>query len=182
MKRLVFQVFPSIDFWCTLSSPVSSCVHFFRFRAVSDHYGAKEDRPSQATPLQFHIPGDTSPSRRSASFHLSGGRSTLSDLECVLQFYYPDSRLAGCSPDPRSGLGHPRVLRQPTIQGRHHSICPGRWVDFGAWAINRFYQLWKDDSEEYQALFVATDFEGLMQDRARVCGGATRRQASSPHF
>ena len=58
----------------------------------------------------------------------------------------------------------------------------GRWVNFGAWAINRFYQLWKDDSEEYQALFVATDFEGLMQDRARVCGGATHRQASSPHF
>ena len=38
----------------------------------------------------------------------------------------------------------------------------GKWVNFRARAINRFYQLWEDNREEYQALFVATDFEGLM--------------------
>ena len=40
----------------------------------------------------------------------------------------------------------------------------GRLVDFGARAVNQFYQLREDDSEEYQALFVATEFEGLMQE------------------
>ena len=38
----------------------------------------------------------------------------------------------------------------------------GRWVDFGARAINQIYQLRDHDSEEYQALFLATDFESLM--------------------
>ena len=38
----------------------------------------------------------------------------------------------------------------------------GRWVDFGARTINQIYQLREDDSEEYHALFVATDFESLM--------------------
>ena len=37
----------------------------------------------------------------------------------------------------------------------------GWWVDFEARAISRFFQLGEDDSEEYQALFVATNFEGL---------------------
>ena len=40
----------------------------------------------------------------------------------------------------------------------------GRWVNFGARAINQFYQLREDDSAKYQAPFVATDFEGLMQE------------------
>ena len=40
----------------------------------------------------------------------------------------------------------------------------GRWVDFRARAIDRFYQPWEDDSKEYRALFEATDFEGLMQE------------------
>ena len=40
----------------------------------------------------------------------------------------------------------------------------GRWVDFEARAINQIYQLWEDDSEEYQLLFVATDFESLIQE------------------
>ena len=96
-------------FLCDPSFPISSYVHFFfRFQAVSDYYGAQEDRPSQATPLWLHIPGNTSPSGRSASFHFSGGRAALprvalhpflrprvgfSNLECVLQFHHPDSRL-----------------------------------------------------------------------------------------
>ena len=40
----------------------------------------------------------------------------------------------------------------------------GRWVDFGARAINQIYKLQEHDSEEYQALFLATDFESLMQE------------------
>ena len=87
MKRLVFQaslnthdghLFPPNNFWCAPSSPISSYVHFFfRFQAVNDYYGAQEDRPSQSTSLWLHIPSDTSPSGRSASFHFSGGRVDL---------------------------------------------------------------------------------------------------------
>ena len=40
----------------------------------------------------------------------------------------------------------------------------GRWVDIGAQAINQIYQLREDNSEEYQALFVAADFKSLMQE------------------
>ena len=40
----------------------------------------------------------------------------------------------------------------------------GRWVEFEARTINQIYQLWDYDNEEYQALFVATDFESLMQE------------------
>ena len=39
-----------------------------------------------------------------------------------------------------------------------------RWVEFGAQTINQIYQLRDDDSEEYQALFVATNFESLMHE------------------
>ena len=53
------------------------CIFFFRFRAVSGYYGAKEDRPSQGTPLRLHIPGNTSPYRRSVPFHFSRGRAAL---------------------------------------------------------------------------------------------------------
>ena len=40
----------------------------------------------------------------------------------------------------------------------------GTWVDFGAQTINQIYQLLEDDSEEYRALFVETNFESLMQN------------------
>ena len=40
----------------------------------------------------------------------------------------------------------------------------GRWVDFRARAIIQIYQLREDESEEYQVLFVATDFEIPMQE------------------
>ena len=38
----------------------------------------------------------------------------------------------------------------------------GGWVEFGARTINQIYQLRDDDSEKYQALFVAINFESLM--------------------
>ena len=57
----------------------------------------------------------------------------------------------------------------------------GRWVDFRAWAINRFYHLREDESEEYQALFVATDFEGLMQELTQG-QGVWRRHPSMGEF
>ena len=49
----------------------------------------------------------------------------FSDLECVLQFHHLGSRLANlvCSLNPQSGPGHPRVLLQPAIPSRHHSVC-----------------------------------------------------------
>ena len=57
----------------------------------------------------------------------------------------------------------------------------GRWVDFGAWAVNQFYQLREDDSEEYQVLFVATNFEGLMQELTHG-QGVWRRLPSTGEF
>ena len=38
----------------------------------------------------------------------------------------------------------------------------GKWVEFGAEAINRIYRLLDDDNEEYRALFVDIDYERLM--------------------
>ena len=62
---------------------------------------------------------------------------------------------------PPSTLGVAPVIRElySNLPFRVGTIVfvQGRWVDFGAWAIDRFYHLWEDDSEEYQALF-----EGLM--------------------
>ena len=40
----------------------------------------------------------------------------------------------------------------------------GKWVDFGAQAINWIYHLLDDDSVEYRALFVDIDYERLMQE------------------
>ena len=40
----------------------------------------------------------------------------------------------------------------------------GKWVEFGAQAINRIYRLLDDDSAEYKALFADTDYERLMQE------------------
>ena len=47
----------------------------------------------------------------------------------------------------------------------------GKWVDFEARAINQIYQLWEDDGEEYQAFFVATHLESLMQELTQGQGG-----------
>ena len=38
----------------------------------------------------------------------------------------------------------------------------GKWVEFGAQAINRIYYLMDDDSVEYRALFADIDYERLM--------------------
>ena len=56
-----------------------------------------------------------------------------------------------------------------------------RWVDFGARAINWFYQLREDDGKEYQRLFVDTDFEGLMQELTQG-QGMWRRHPSTGEF
>ena len=171
---------------------------FFRFRAARDYYGAQEDCPSQATPLRFHIPGDTSPSERSALFHLSRGRTTLPrvslhpflrpragffDLECVLQFHHSESRLADpvCSPNPRSGPVVCEFYSNLPFQVGSTVFIWSRWVDFGARAINWFYQLREDDGKEYQRLFVDTDFEGLMQELTQG-QGMWRRHPSTGEF
>ena len=57
----------------------------------------------------------------------------------------------------------------------------GRWIDFGAQAINQIYQLREDDSEEYQALFVATNFKSLMQELTQD-QGVWRRHPSTGEF
>ena len=40
----------------------------------------------------------------------------------------------------------------------------GKWVEFGAQAINRIYRLLDDDSAEYRELFADAYFERLMQE------------------
>ena len=40
----------------------------------------------------------------------------------------------------------------------------GKWVEFGAQAINRIYRSLDDNSAEYRALFSDTDYERLMQE------------------
>ena len=57
----------------------------------------------------------------------------------------------------------------------------GKWVDFGARTINQIYQLREDDSEEYWALFVETDFEILMQELTQG-QGVWRRHPSTSEF
>ena len=49
----------------------------------------------------------------------------------------------------------------------------------GHGAINQIYQLWEDNSEEYQALFVATDFESLKQELTQ---GMWQRHPSTSEF
>ena len=57
----------------------------------------------------------------------------------------------------------------------------GRWVEFGAHAINRIYRLMDDDNIEYKALFSDTDYERLMQDLTHS-QGVWRRQPSKSDF
>ena len=57
----------------------------------------------------------------------------------------------------------------------------GRWVDLGPRAINQIYQLWEDGSAEYQVLFVATDFESLMQELTQG-QGVWRHHPSTGEF
>ena len=165
-KHLVFQasintndghLFPPNNFLCAPSSPVSSCVHFFfKFRAVSDYYGAQEDHPSQETPLRLHIPGGTSPSERSALFHFSEAERLYHESLCK------------CSFVPKWGFSTSNVFFNFTIQTRGwQTLCDpsspivapvirefysnlpfrvgtivfaqGQWVDFGAQPINQIY-------------------------------------------
>ena len=73
-----------------------------------------------------------------------------------------------------------RVLRygvagvdSPVVQ-EFHSNMPfkvrtivfvlGKWVEFGAQAINQIYRLLDDDNAEYRELFANTDYEHLMQE------------------
>ena len=57
----------------------------------------------------------------------------------------------------------------------------GKWVDFEAWTINQIYQLREDDSEEYQALFVETNFESLIQELTQG-QGVWRRHPTTGEF
>ena len=57
----------------------------------------------------------------------------------------------------------------------------GKWVKFGALAINQIYRLLDDDSAEYRALFVDTDYEHLMQELTHG-QGMWKRQPSTSDF
>ena len=57
----------------------------------------------------------------------------------------------------------------------------GKWVEFGAQAINWIYRLLDDDSEEYRALFAGTDYERLMQELTHG-QGVWKRQPSTGDF
>ena len=68
----------------------------------------------------------------------------------------------------------PPVPRVAPVVREFHSNLPfkmcttvfvrGRWVEFGAQAINQIYRMIDDESAEYRALFANTDYERLMQE------------------
>ena len=68
----------------------------------------------------------------------------------------------------------PPVLGVALVVREFHSNLPfkvsttvfvrGKWVEFGAQAINRIYCLLDDDNVEYRALFADTVYERLMQE------------------
>ena len=57
----------------------------------------------------------------------------------------------------------------------------GKWVEFGAQEINRIYRLLDDDSANYRALFVNTDYERLMEELTKG-KGEWKRQPSTGDF
>ena len=57
----------------------------------------------------------------------------------------------------------------------------GKWVEFGAQAINQIYRLLDDDNEEYRGLFVDTDYECMMQELTHG-QGVWKRQPSIGDF
>ena len=167
MKRLVFQAsintrdehfFPPNDFWCPLSTFVSSCVHFFF---------------SDFEPLvTIMAPKKIVPDKR----HCSGSASREApppqdDPRCFIsreaEWLYYES-LCIRSFVPKRGFPSSNVFFNFTIQTRGwQTLCApptpevasvvrkfyfnlpfrvgttvfvrGRWVDFGARAINQFY-------------------------------------------
>ena len=69
-----------------------------------------------------------------------------------------------CSPTPRVAPVIRKLYSNLPFRVCTTVFVQGRWVDFGARAIDRFYQLREDNSKEYRALLEATNFEGLMQE------------------
>ena len=57
----------------------------------------------------------------------------------------------------------------------------GKWVEFGAQAINQIYRLPDDDNAEYRALFADTEYERLMQELTHG-KGIWKRQPSTGDF
>ena len=57
----------------------------------------------------------------------------------------------------------------------------GKWVEFGAQAINWIYRLLDDDSAEHRALFTDIDYEHLMQELTQG-QGVWKRQPSTGDF
>ena len=104
-------------------------------------------------------------------------------FQCILQLHSPEPRMADtlCAPCSRSGPGCAGVPIQSSFQGRHHSLRPGHWVEFGAQAIKWIYCLLDDDSGEYKALFADTDYKCLMQELTHG-QGMWKRQPSIGDF
>ena len=57
----------------------------------------------------------------------------------------------------------------------------GKWVDFSAQTINQIYRLQDDDSGEYRALFMDTNYESLMEELTQG-QGQWKRHPSSGEF
>ena len=134
--------------------------------------------PRKSTSSKRQCSGTTS-SRRPTPIHFLGGRADLPrvpvqliilpktlvpHLQCVLQLHYLELRLAKALCTLVPGVA--------SVVWEFHSNLPfkvgttvfvrGKWVEFGAQAINRIYRLLNDNSAEYRALFTETDYEPLM--------------------
>ena len=103
-------------------------------------------------------------------------------FQCILQLQYPKLRLADalCTPCSQSGPGSAGVPLQSAKVGTTVFVR-GKWVEFGAQAINWIYRLMDDDSTKYRALFSYTDYERLMQELTHG-QGVWKRHPSTGDF
>ena len=208
MKRLVFQAslntrdgffFPSPRFCCAPSSPVLLvCIFFSDFEP-----SVTTMVPKKTIPAKRHRSGSTSreapPPPDDLHRFISREVERLYHKSLCIRSFVPERGFPTsnaffnftiqsrgwqtlCAP-PTPGVA-------PVVREFYYNLpfrvdttvfVQGKWVDFRARAINQFYQLQEDDSEEYQALFMATDFEGLMH-KLTWGQGVWRHHSSTGEF
>ena len=182
-KRLVFQrpiithgcpFFPFTHFLCAPYSPTLVwCAFFADFLSI-----ATTMVPKKTVPAKRHRSCSTSLCNRSfvpeRGFPTSNAffNFTIHTRGWQTLCAPPTPEVASVVQEFHSNL---RFLVGTTVFVR------GRWVDFGARTINQIYQLWKDDSKEYQALYMETDFESMMQELTQG-QGVWRHHPSTDEF
>ena len=148
--------------------------------------------------IRLDLACGTTPSGRSSSVRFPRGRADLSrfamqpivhlgmrfpHFQCILQLQYPKPWMVDtmCAPVPRVTPVVPVFHSNLPFKVGTTVFVRGKWVEFGAQAINRIYRLMDDDSVEYKALFADIDYECLLQELTHS-QGVWRRQPSTGDF